>query len=95
MLYGDPEMALIDIGSQKQLFVDDYLIESMSNCVRTMNRAEKVAGNPVLRSAHPWEGRHLIVDNLLWDDEAGRFEMRYSARVWKARRVEDKVIMET
>ena len=41
MLYGDPEMALIDIGSQKQLFVDDYLIESMSNCVRTMNRAER------------------------------------------------------
>ena len=34
-------MALIDIGSQKQLFVDDYLIESMSNCVRTMNRAER------------------------------------------------------
>ena len=75
-------MALINIASQKQLFVDDYLIESTSNCVQTMNRAEKVAGNPVLRSEHSWEGRHLIVDNVWWDDEAGRFEMRYSARTW-------------
>ena len=46
-------MALIDIASQKQLFVDDYLIESTSHCVQMVNRAEKVAGNPVLRSEHP------------------------------------------
>ena len=87
-------MALIDIGSQKQLFVDDFLIESMSNCVQTMNRAEKVAGNPVLRAEHPWEGSHFGVDSVWWDDEAGSFEMRYSTRVWKARRVKDEVIME-
>jgi len=42
-------MALIDIASQKQLFVDDYLIESTNNCVQVMNRAEKVVDNPVLR----------------------------------------------
>ena len=38
-------MALIDIASQKQLFVDDYLIESTRHCVQMVNRAEKVAGN--------------------------------------------------
>lgn len=87
-------MALIDIGSRKQLFVDDYLIESMDHCVKTMNRAEKVPGNPVLRAEHPWEGRHLIVDEVWWDDEAGRFEMRYSARTWVGRRVKDEVLLE-
>ena len=38
-------MALIDIVSHKQLFVDDYLIESMTNSSRSINRAEKVAHN--------------------------------------------------
>ena len=87
-------MALIDIASQKQLFVDDYLIESTSHCVPTVNRAEKVAGNPVLRSEHPWEGPHLRVDSVWWDDEAGQFQMRYSATHWQARRVKEEVIME-
>ena len=49
-------MALIDIASRNQLFVDDYLIESMSHCALSMNRAEKVVDNPVLRPEHPWEG---------------------------------------
>ena len=51
-------MALIDIGSQKQLFVDDYLIESMTNARQAMNPADKVENNPVLRPERPWEGNH-------------------------------------
>ena len=52
-------VALIEIGSKKQLFVDDYLIESMSDCMRVMNRAEKVEHNPVIRPEHPWEGNDV------------------------------------
>ena len=87
-------MALIDIGSRKQLFVDEYLIESMSYCTQSMNRAEKVVGNPVLRPEHPWEGSDLCVSDVWWDEEAGRFEMRYSTTRWQARRSKGEVIVE-
>ena len=87
-------MALIDIGSQKQLFVDDHLVESMDHCAPALNRAEKVAENPVLQSEHPWEGGDLTVANVRWEDEAGHFEMRYSATRYTARRGRDGVIVE-
>ena len=87
-------MALIDIGSQKQLFVDDYLIESASHCAPVVNRAEKVVGNPVVRPERPWEGGDVGVANVRWNDEDGRFEMRYSATQWVARRGEQEVIVE-
>ena len=87
-------MALIDIASQKQLFVDDYLIESTSNCTQVVNRAEKVVDNPVLRPEHPWEARHVILDNVRWDDEGGQFEMRYTAPRWEARQGKGEVIVE-
>ena len=35
-------MPLIDIGSTKQLFLDDYLIESMANVKQVLNPAVKV-----------------------------------------------------
>lgn len=57
-------MDLIDIGSQKQLFIDDHLIESLTNCARVVNRAEKVVHNPVVRPEHPWEAHHVILDNV-------------------------------
>ena len=41
-------MAMIDIGSQKQLFADDYLIEGMTHTKQVMNPAEKVEDNPAL-----------------------------------------------
>ena len=79
-------MALINIDSQKQLFVDDYLIESMKNCAQVLNRAEKAADNPILRPEHPWEGGDVSINNVRWDDAGGPFEMRYTATQWKARR---------
>lgn len=53
-------MALINIDSQKQLFVDDYLIESMKNCAQVLNRAEKAGDNPILRP----DGRTGRIDSL-------------------------------
>ena len=45
--------ALIDIGSRKQLFVDDYLIESTSGTNRVSNQAEKADGNPSFGPTNP------------------------------------------
>ena len=60
-------MALIEIGSRKQLFVDDYLIESMTNTRQIMNPAVKVPDNPVIRAERPWEGTHVALKNVIWD----------------------------
>ena len=62
-------MALIDIGSRKQLFIDDYMIESMTNTKPVMNPAEKVENNPVLPPERPWEGNDTNVDAVIFDDE--------------------------
>ncbi len=73
-------MALIEIGSQKQLFLDDYLIESMTQARQSVNPAVKVAHNPVIRSERPWEGNHVALSSVVFDDEDGLFKMWYSAR---------------
>ena len=51
-------MAIIEIGSTKQLFVDDYLIESLANAKQGLNQAVKADDNPVLRRERPL-GRKL------------------------------------
>ena len=87
-------MALINIASHKQLFVDDYLIESMNHCSQGLDRAEKAVDNPVLRPEHPWEGSDVSVADVRWDEEGGQFEMRYTATGWTARHGKEEVIVE-
>jgi len=76
---------LINIGSRKQLFIDDYLIESTSNTRRFMNHAEKVEGNPVLRPDKPWEvnstpeGPDVRVEAVIFEEQEQLFRMWYTA----------------
>ena len=87
-------MALIEIALQKELFVDDYLIKSMSCFTQVLNHAEKVVDNPVLRPEHPWEGGDVNVEHVRWDDEDGQFKMRYADTQRESRRGEERVIVE-
>jgi hypothetical protein len=76
---------LTDIGSRKQLFVDDYLIESTNNTQRFMHHAEKVESNPVLRPDKPWEvnstpeGPDVRVEAVIYEEEEQLFRMWYTA----------------
>src|SRR5215471_12063509 len=45
----------IEVGQKKQLFLDDYLVASATNVIRTIHPAEKCASNPVIRQTEPWE----------------------------------------
>ena len=73
-------MALIDIGSTKQLFLDDYLIESMTNLRQVLNPAVKVDNNPVVRPERPWEGNNLRPLRVMYEEDEGLFKMWYSTR---------------
>ncbi len=86
-------MALIDIGSQKQLFVDDYLIESMTNTRQVLNRAEKVPDNPVLRPERPWEGNDVRLHQVFFNDAEQRFNMWYQGRRYSAEQGDGEVIV--
>ena len=48
-------MPMLNIGSTKQLFFDDYLIESLVNAKQGLNPAVKVDNNPVIRPERPWK----------------------------------------
>ncbi len=52
---------VITVGSQKQLFLDDYLIASTTNVTRRVQLAEKFKGNPVLWRNEPWEDPFNVV----------------------------------
>ena len=73
-------MALIDIGSRKQLFLDDHLVESMTDAKKGLNPAVKADHNPVLRPERPWEGNQLAGRKIIYEEDEGLFKMWYSAR---------------
>ena len=73
-------MALIDIGSTKQLFLDDYLIESMTNLRQVLNPAVKADRNPVITPEMPWEGNNTRPLKVMYEEDEGLFRMWYATR---------------
>src|SRR5258706_6781340 len=53
--------APILLDSRKQLFLDDYLIASMTRVKRTIEEAHKFSGNPVLWPMERWEPAKAIL----------------------------------
>lgn len=67
------------VGLQKQLFVDDYVIERMDGVQRILHQAERHGRNPILKPEHPWEGTALEMPIVFWDEERKLFRMYYWA----------------
>ena len=73
----------VDISIGRQLFVDDFLIDSMTNLTRRYHRAEPYTNNPVLKPDQPWEQRAdqwLAMpdsDGVCWDPTNYHFKMWY------------------
>jgi hypothetical protein len=71
--------APIVLDSQKQLFLDDYLIGSITNVKRTIEQAQKFEKNPVLYRTEPWESPMAIIyGTILRDGE--QYKMWYISR---------------
>jgi hypothetical protein len=68
--------APIVLDSRKELFLDDYLIASLTRVKRTVEEARKFPGNPVLWPTESWEPpRPVIYGSVIRD--AGKFKMWY------------------
>jgi len=69
----------VKITSERQLFLDDYLIAARSNVTRQMHPPTRHAGNPILRLREkPWEHGYGHSLWVLRDDKTGRFRMWYN-----------------
>ena len=66
----------IDIGSRLELFVDDYLIDTLAGATLNMHRPSPQ--NVVLRFDRPWEGNSCNYVSVIKD--AGTYRMYYRSR---------------
>ena len=76
--------ALRPIGTERQFFFDDEIVETLVNTKRRLNPAVKLADNPVIRRDKPWEGSDLRLSWVLFDQRLGKFRMRYSTGEYRA-----------
>jgi len=75
---------LRDIGSERQYFFDDGIVETTNNTKRRLNPAVKVADNPVIKRDKPWEGSDIRIAWVIYDHRLEKFRMRYSSRDYRA-----------
>jgi len=66
----------IDIGSRRELMIDDYLIDSMDDSLR-LQLHKPVRRNVALVTDAPWEGNACAYSSLFHDGE--KFRMYYTA----------------
>src|SRR5687767_3767865 len=52
------DATMLDIGSDKQVFVDDLVIESVENVCRTWHQPVRASNSPVITEDKPWE--HIV-----------------------------------
>ena len=71
----------IDVGTRKQLFVDDYIIASMDTVYRILNQPVKYEGNPIiqLKPAQSVGGNELVIvsGSVIYDEQERLFKMWY------------------
>ena len=73
--------APIEIGSTRQLFLDDHIVDTMDGVARQFHRPTRWEGNPVIHADQPWErgggGVYLFGGTVMYDEEDGLFKMWY------------------
>ncbi|MBN2293649.1 MAG: hypothetical protein JXM70_14565 [Pirellulales bacterium] len=72
-LKNPPALIPIDVG--RQLFVDDFLIES-TTLKRSFHKLKPYEGNPILKPDKPWEAKGQ------WKEFHGPYAMPFSDGVW-------------
>lgn len=76
----------LDIGTTKQLFIDDHLVASMDGVFRVLNQPEKYGGNPVIELHPPQrvDGKELVIaqGSVIYDEEEKLFKMWYEGATY-------------
>lgn len=68
----------LEIGEQKQLLVDEYVVEDIWKVTRATSQAKKHERNPLIVGEQPWEGTGpYLHGSVLWDEDEACFKMWY------------------
>ena len=71
--------AVIQAGSDKQLLIDDFVVEKMSGLNRRLHQFEKHPRNPVFQAQLPWEEGWAdpFMSTVIYDSDERCFKMWY------------------
>ena len=70
----------IPVGRAKQLFIDDWNVESMAGLTRTLHPVRKHPRNPLVVADRPWEGPQVLLYGAVHrKPDTGKFQMWYLA----------------
>ncbi len=71
----------MELSPGKQLFVDDYFIESLDGARRALNRPRKVTVEAPLSIPfdQPWDANFSQPGRVIYDESKRRFRMNYRA----------------
>lgn len=68
------------VGREKQLFIDDVLIDSLKGLTRTLHPVDKHPLNPLVVPEKPWEGQCILLYGAVYrDPQTKKFRMWYLA----------------
>ena len=70
----------VEIGPERQLFVDDHVIDMLEKVARFVHQPAKYEGNPVVAVEKPWEQGLLVPMSLLCDEDEKLFKYWYAVR---------------
>ena len=74
-------MESIDVGSIRQLFLDDHVVDRVEAVQRQFHRPRRCRQNPILEPDRPWEqsggGVYLFGGTVLYDEDDRVFKMWY------------------
>lgn len=72
--------APVEVGTYRELFIDDHLIGEMRNVRRVLHQPKKHPANPLLVPDRPWEGTDVYLYGTVMRDQAtGRYRMWYQS----------------
>lgn len=68
----------LKVGTERQLFVDDFLVKSMSGLTRQHHQLKPHSDNPIYTAKY----QPGLIYLVLRDDQTGKFRMWYEARMY-------------
>lgn len=74
---GAPPEKALEVAGEFQLFVDDHVVQAMSQVTRRLNPLEKHPANPILRPDRPWEGQYTNPNFVVFDEKDRLYKMWY------------------
>ncbi len=72
------EATAYTVSNQRELFIDDYLIDAQWGIERTLHPFQKYGGNPIVHAERPWEGSGVMLyGSVIRDAEEDCWKMWY------------------